>query len=250
MTEQTFYYASSIGFTAVGLAIVITLFFITAPYGRHLTKNFGLSVDNRLAWLMMEAPGSLLFTFFFFWGNTRIDIVPIVFFIIWQSHYFYRGLIYPFTLKPRPMPLAVAFMGLFFNVINTYLQGRWFSAIGPVYPLSWFTDPRFITGAALFVGGFAVNKWADAVLRKLKNRNKGYQIPRGGLYEYISSPNYFGETIEWIGWAVMTWSIPGAVFAFWTAANLIPRAWSHHQWYKKTFPSYPKSRKAIIPFLF
>lgn len=34
-------------------------------------------------------------------------------------------------------------------------------------------------------------------------------------------------------------------------ANLAPRAYSHHLWYKKTFSeNYPKSRKALIPFIF
>ena len=37
-----------------------------------------------------------------------------------------------------------------------------------------------------------------------------------------------------------------AVFTF---ANLAPRAWSHHKWYRKKFPDYPKQRRAVIPFI-
>jgi hypothetical protein len=55
--------------------------------------------------------------------------------------------------------------------------------------------------------------------------------------------------IEWTGWAIATLSLPGLVFALWTAANLAPRALKHHAWYRKTFPDYPQSRKAIIPFV-
>lgn len=75
----------------------------------------------------------------------------------------------------------------------------------------------------------------------------GYRIPRGGMYELISCPNYLGETIEWIGYAVTTGSIVGTAFAFYTFANLAPRAHQHHQWYQETFPDYPVNRKAYIP---
>jgi hypothetical protein len=56
-----------------------------------------------------------------------------------------------------------------------------------------------------------------------------------------------GEIIEWCGWALATWTFAGAAFAFFTIANLLPRALSHHRWYREKFPDYPRERKAIIP---
>jgi len=35
--------------------------------------------------------------------------------------------------------------------------------------------------------------------------------------------------VEWTGWAIATWSLAGASFAFWTAANLIPRTVWHRK---------------------
>ena len=91
---------------------------------------------------------------------------------------------------------------------------------------------------------------ADATLRGLRAPGSSdYRIPTGGLYEYVSCPNYLGEIIEWTGWAVMTWSLAGLSFAVWTAANLAPRAWTHHRWYRATFPDYPKTRRALLPFV-
>jgi 3-oxo-5-alpha-steroid 4-dehydrogenase 1 len=77
----------------------------------------------------------------------------------------------------------------------------------------------------------------------------GYKIPQGGIYRYISCPNYFGEVLEWCGWALATWSLTGLTFAVWTFANLAPRARSHHAWYHSHFPTYPKERKAFIPWI-
>ena len=56
-----------------------------------------------------------------------------------------------------------------------------------------------------------------------------------------------GEIIEWFGWAIATWSTAGLAFAVYSAANLVPRAFDHHAWYKKRFDDYPSNRKALIP---
>ena len=59
----------------------------------------------------------------------------------------------------------------------------------------------------------------------------GYKIPRGGTFEYVSAANYFGEIVEWSGFALAAApSLPAAAFAFFTFANLAPRGWRHHQW--------------------
>jgi 3-oxo-5-alpha-steroid 4-dehydrogenase 1 len=108
--------------------------------------------------------------------------------------------------------------------------------------------PTFLLGAALFAGGLIVNRKSDLTLHDLRRVNEsGYEIPQGGLYRWVSSPNYLGEIIEWTGWAIGTWSLAGLSFALWTAANLAPRARSNHVWYQQQFPDYPDERKALIP---
>jgi steroid 5-alpha-reductase/3-oxo-5-alpha-steroid 4-dehydrogenase 1 len=77
----------------------------------------------------------------------------------------------------------------------------------------------------VFVLGFTLNRRADRMLRQLRAPGEtGYKIPYGGLFERVSCPNYLGEIIEWSGWALATWSLPGVSFAVWTFANLAPRA--------------------------
>jgi protein-S-isoprenylcysteine O-methyltransferase Ste14 len=88
------------------------------------------------------------------------------------------------------------------------------------------------------------------VLRNLRGPGEtGYKIPRGGAYNWVSCPNYLGEIVEWLGWALATWSFGGLAFAAYTAANLVPRALANHRWYQKRFPDYPVQRKAILPFV-
>jgi 3-oxo-5-alpha-steroid 4-dehydrogenase 1 len=135
----------------------------------------------------------------------------------------------------------------------------------------------------LFATGVAMNLQSDAILRSLRrptaqttkttnapcppkpSPNSHYKIPRGGMFEYVSAPHFLGEIIEWTGFAIMNQgSLATISFAAFTAANLIPRALTHHAWYRETFGvssdkengrdndddnRYPRRRKAIIPFL-
>ena len=143
-------------------------------------------------------------------------------------------------------------MAILFNLVNGYLNGRWLFSLGPVYDAAWLSRPALWTGGALFVLGFAINFHADTVLLRLRREGEDddYHLPRGGLFRYVSCPNYLGEIVEWTGWAIATWSLAGASFALWTAANLVPRALSHHRWYRERFADYPRDRKALVPLLF
>jgi len=254
MTEWYAYTIIIWAFILIAAVVFISLFFFAAPYGRHTKTGWGPMINNRAGWVLMEIPASLLFIFYAVIGQREINLTLAVFIMIWQIHYLHRAFIYPFTIRgSSKMPLSIALSGLLFNAVNTYVQGRWLFTFAPVslYGISWLADPRFIIGTVVFITGYAINKHADYVLRNLrKPGEKEYRIPAGGLYRLISCPNYFGEVVEWTGWAILTWSMAGSVFALWTAANLVPRAYQHHLWYKKTFPDYPGSRKSVIPFVF
>lgn len=172
---------------------------------------------------------------------------------MWEAHYIHRAFIYLFSLRDKwkPMPAVVSLMGAVFNLGNAYLNGHYlFDLSGSRYQAGWLASPQFISGAVLFVAGFVINRHADNTLHGLRGKGEhGYKIPCGGLYRYISCPNYFGEILEWTGWAVATWSWTGLAFAIWTFANLVPRARAHHKWYRQNFKEYPMERKALLPGL-
>lgn len=241
-------------FIWAGLAVVtfVGLFFIAVPYGRFSRGGWGPTLNPRLGWCLMESPSALVFALWFFIGPLSWMPVSIVFFLMWEMHYVYRAFAYPLRMRgdEHRMPALISGFAFLFNSTNATLNGLFLFSLSGGYPVSWLWDARFVVGAVLFVIGYAVNQHADAVLLNLrKDGTREYKIPYGGLYRWVSSPNYLGEIVEWIGWAVATWSLPGAVFALWSVANLAPRARANHGWYRNHFPDYPLKRKALIPFV-
>lgn len=252
MREITFFHGLLGIYVALGALVFVALFFIVAPYGRHRRTGWGPTIDDTLGWVVMEGTSALGFAACFALGERRTSPVAIAFLLLWEVHYVHRAFIFPFRRAgaPRRMPLAVCAMAVVFNLMNGYLNGRWLNTLSPPYADGWLTDPRFLAGAALFVAGYLVNFQSDEILRRLRAPGEtGYKIPTGGLYRWVSSPNYLGEIIEWSGFALATWSLPGLAFALWTVANLAPRAVSHHRWYREKFPEYPRERRALIPYL-
>ncbi|MBN2273706.1 MAG: DUF1295 domain-containing protein [Bacteroidales bacterium] len=237
---------------ALAVATFVLLLFVSAPYGRHLRRGWGPNLSNRLGWLIMEMPSSVLMLVWFFTGHGQGNIVLILFLVLWEIHYIHRTFIFPlrFHSNKKDMPVVVVFMGIFFNVGNTCFNGLHLFHFSTDYAVSWLYDWRFIIGAVIFITGFVINQHADHVLFTLRKPGEtGYKIPYGGLYRWISCPNYFGEVLEWTGWAIATWSLPGVSFAIWTLANLVPRALTNHNWYVRHFKEYPKDRKAMIPYV-
>lgn len=52
----------------------------------------------------------------------------------------------------------------------------------------------------------------------------------GGMFEYVSGANFFGEIVEWLGFAVANGSLPAYSFFFFTLCNIGPRAVHHHRY--------------------
>ena len=252
MTEAALFHDLILAMLGLSAVTFVALFAITAPYGRHTRGGWGPMVSSTAGWVLMEAPASLGFLAFYLWGEHRADAVPLVLLGLWQLHYANRAFVYPFRRRggDKPMPLAVAALGLTFNIANAYLNARFLTHFAR-YPDGWLSDPRFVGGVALFLVGFAINQQSDEILRTLRAPGeRGYKIPHGGLYRFVSAPNYLGELVEWSGFALAAWSPAALTFVVWTAANLAPRAWANHRWYRRTFPDYPTGRRALVPFLF
>lgn len=237
-------------FAAAGVTFC-ALMFVRAPYGRYARKGWGPEVHARTAWIIMEMPAVLVILIFYISGPNKT--APLTLFILlWQTHYVYRTFVYPLLMRgaKKGFPVVLILMAMVFNSANGYVNGYHLFYSNRIYTVSWLLDPRFIAGVLLFLCGLYIHIRCDHILMTLRKPHEtGYKIPHGNMYRYISAPNYFGEIVQWSGWAIATWSLAGLSFAVFTAANLIPRALSHHAWYRKTFDEYPDQRRAVIPFI-
>ena len=246
------YFTIWMAWAVVAIGVVPYLLLRPAPYGRHGRPGWGPAVSAKLAWVIMEAPSPLGMIVLFFLGTHTADTMAAVFLALWLCHYAYRAFVFPLLLPDtaRPMPVVVLASGALFNLVNAYLNGFWLFFLARPRSIAWLESPRFVTGASLFFGGLVLHVLADRALLRLRWISRGaYAIPGGALFRLVSCPNYLGEIVEWCGFALATWSPGGLIFAVWTAANLVPRAIHHHRWYRGHFADYPRTRRAVFPFL-
>jgi len=263
-----------------GMATVVALKFIDAPYGKFAPDGksvWGPLVPARWAWVIQESPA--LIAMIICWCMAASSSYPIplsskVLGALFCFHYVVRAWVFPFLLRAsKPVPLSVMLLAFVFCVWNGTLQGH---ALFMQHmhgkhshdDKEWLHQARVQVGILLFIIGWLANQHADHVLRQLRRRGEAereadaqakrdgsspthsrYKVPYGGLFRYVSAANYAGEVIEWFGWALAAGSFPAFAFAIFTFSNLAPRAISYHRWYQQHFPNYPKERKAIIPFV-
>lgn len=194
-----------------------------------------------------------------------IPLVNLLLFTPYTLHYVHRSLIYPLFLPPSsaPMPASVTFLAWSYCVWNGFVQAMSLLIVQS-YSNAWIYDPRFVLGLFIWAIGAYINIQSDYHLLSLRNlakkealtserkEDKGgrrYIVPTKGMFQYVSCANYFGEIVEWIGFAIACWSLSGLAFAAFTISNLLPRAIKHHSWYIEKFEDYPRNRKAVIPFI-
>ncbi len=241
---------------AIAVVVFVCLFFIDAGYGKFYQPKWGPSVDNRIGWTLMEAPVFVAMLALWWFSDRRMDGVRIVFLLLFETHYFHRSFIFPIQIRGRSrMPLSIILMGALFNTLNAFMQGGWIFYFSPsdFYDQGWLLSLPFLLGTVIFFAGMAVNIHSDSIIRNLrKPGDTAHYLPKGGLFRYVTSANYFGEFVEWVGFAILTWSWAGAVFALWTFANLAPRAARIYDLYSREFPEEIDTQKTkrMIPFIY
>ncbi|KAJ2874362.1 3-oxo-5a-steroid 4- dehydrogenase [Coemansia aciculifera] len=107
---------------------------------------------------------------------------------------------------------------------------------------------------ALFTGVFLFaelsNLSTHITLRNLRPPGtRVRRIPYGYGFNLVSCPNYLFETIAWVAVAAMTRSLASVLFLVVSTGQMYLWAVKKHKQYKREFADYPKSRKAVIPFV-
>ena len=239
---------------AVAVVVFVALYFIDAGYGMFNDGKWGKNISNKTGWMLMEAPVFTILLCLWLASGRKDMPVPTLMTGLMMLHYFHRAFVFPFLFKSKSrMPVVIMLMAILFNLFNASIQGGWILYLSPadMYTPDWLTTPQFIIGTLLFFIGMIINLHSDHIIRNLrKPGDTRHYLPEKGLYKYVTSANYFGEIIEWIGFAILTWSFAGAVFVIWTCANLIPRANAIYLKYKSEFGDSVGNRKRVIPFLY
>jgi len=255
------YYILLAAMAAMGVLVFICLFYFKAGYGYLSTSNWGPKISNKVAWVLMEAPSFcflLYYTLRYAFSGAEAENCNAVLYVIagfFLLHYFQRSFIFPLLLRGKSkMPIAIMAMGMIFNTINSWFIGTWLFDVAPAgyYTIAWLWSPQFIIGAIIFAVGMFINLQSDHIIRHLrKPGDTKHYIPKKGMYKYVTSANYFGEITEWIGFAILSWSPCGVLFAFWSFCNLGPRSKSLTEKYIAEFGEEYKSlnKKNLIPFI-
>ena len=132
--------------------------------------------------------------------------------------------------------------------------GLFFYPATSAYAEGWayLLHPHALLGLLIFFVGLGINCHSDHVIRHLrKPGDTRHYLPQQGMYRYVTSANYFGELVEWTGFALLTASPAAWVFVWWTFANLVPRAQAIHRHYREEFGNQQVGRrKSIIPYIY
>ncbi len=255
--NSTFDTVLAIGFAFAAFTLIGGAF-VQSPYGRFASDKYGLNLNPKLGWWLMEIPATVVFLWFFVQGSRATEPVPLILAAVWLIHYGNRGWFFPLSIRVArgrrsTFSLMVMSMGMFVTAIHGYLNASLFSEFGAHLTNDWLTDPRFLSGLVIYYFGFFVILRSESIVRNLRDPNvqgeAEYKIPYGGFYRYVSSPQYLGELVGWAGFALMTWGLPGVMIFLISAGNLVPRAFGTHRWYREKFPDYPSDRKALIPYV-
>jgi len=145
--------------------------------------------------------------------------------------------------------------------VSIYAAGLWhyFGAIVAIFGGAECTECgllKILICVPLFAFAWIKQLEAHTILGNLRQgpSDMGYKIPFGGLFQYVSCPNYFCEIIIYICIAGIVFGFQNSVFnwvTLWVILNQIYSAALSHTWYTTKFGSkYPKERRALIPYVF
>ncbi|GJM85367.1 hypothetical protein PR202_ga01812 [Eleusine coracana subsp. coracana] len=109
-------------------------------------------------------------------------------------------------------------------------------------------------GVFVFTVGIAGNVYHHYLLSRLRadsrGGDKGYKIPKGGLFELVTCPHYLFEIMVFFGFAMISQTVFALAFASGTAAYLTGRSCATRRWYDSKFEEFPANIKALVPYIF
>ncbi|KAH9942181.1 3-oxo-5-alpha-steroid 4-dehydrogenase-domain-containing protein [Epithele typhae] len=286
---KSLYDATKYWFTVLPPFMSIANFAIDAPFGRFaLTSKSIFELDGIRSWIFMELVSIVALSNAYLRSplnsasfgsppSLSLSHPPTLLAGLYVIHYINRGLLSPLRTPSRSKShVLVAALAIAFNSCNGSLMGAYLSSPGAqTFLADAYARPLFWFGLALWALGFAGNIAHDEILLNLRRRHKAakkddddadgskpkqehYAIPHGGLYRFVSFPNYLCEWMEWVGFALaaapppsvagvgayVATLLPPWLFVVNEVLFMFPRAFKGHRWYHSRFPDYPRSARS------
>lgn len=125
----------------------------------------------------------------------------------------------------------------------------------PLYTLP-ASEIQIYVGLSIYLFGELGNLSTHLAFKNMRpagSKTRVIPVPNGNpftlLFNLVSCPNYSYEVLSWVGYAVLTQTFFAGLFAVVGGAQMLQWAMAKHRNYKKEFETYPKNRKAMIPFI-
>lgn len=138
------------------------------------------------------------------------------------------------------------------------------TALSSEHPVKRESDSLFaqltwchVAGCALFILASLLQHQSMVLLARLRTGKSGnietlvHKMPAGGFFELVSCPHYFAELLIYISLSVVSGglSLSWWLVVFYVFFNQALAAQLCHDLYKSKYESYPRKRKAFIPFV-
>lgn len=239
-----------IGATIVTILTVVRLYFKPAPYGKFTPTGGVFSaykINSKLAWLLQECPAFFITFHIMVLKWSILSPISLLGLGLFSLHYFNRSFVFPFLIKStRDTPIETCISAFAFCCFNGWIQSK------SILENNLHSRDTYAVGLGLFLFflGMYINISGDSHLRELAAERVGnvYLIPHKGMFQYVSAANYFGEILEWFGFALLLQTPAAAWFSLFSTLFLGQRGYQTHQYYLKKIENYPKSRSSVFPF--
>ncbi|KAL7066901.1 3-oxo-5-alpha-steroid 4-dehydrogenase domain-containing protein [Cryptosporidium serpentis] len=221
-------------------------------------KDLGVQISWRLVFFIEYLGPIIIFPFFYFFPSLIYNelapkkcLAQKLALVLTLFHYIKREIetcfVHRFSIATMPiirLPINCFHYWILFGIGVGYFvcHPRY---IAPQYPPVVF----YILTALMCIFEF-LNFNSHLVLRKLRDRGtKKRGTPHGWGFNYISCANYFWETLAWISFCFIVNCATCWFYTMVAFGQMTQWALKKHRNYLREFPDYPKTRKAIIPFI-
>lgn len=158
------------------------------------------------------------------------------------------------------MSILVYLMGCFFYLAigpTILSEAEGFSKLRPLPSVTFTIHWWHVFAVLLFLYASVHHHRAHVILANLRLDAQGnvitliHRMPAGDWFELVSCPHFFAEILIYVavgfalGLGYTTWCLT----LLFVIINQTAMGLMTHQWYRTKFKNYPKSRKAIFPYI-